>query len=100
MKNNRSQFYRVGNMVLTNMTAREVQKLDRIMNPVVNTETSSSITLAEYIEKYNPAVRRWVSKKGTEMVAAAVLHDVIDEPFCDEIEQPALYADRKVLRLK
>lgn len=96
--NKRNKAYRCGNMILTNMTSAEVEKIDRIMNPVVR-PARPAISLAEYIAKYNPAVKRWTSKNGTDMVAAEVMHNVLDET-ADTIEQPASYADRKMLFLK
>ena len=94
----RNKAYRCGNMILTNMTSTEVKKLDKIMNPVLR-PVRPSISLSEYIEKYNPNVKRWTSKNGTDMVAAEVLHNVLDES-ADTIEQPEHYADRKMLYLK
>ena len=81
MATNRNHAYRVGNKLLTGMTAAEVKKLDKILNPV-QTEQKSSITLREYIDRFNPNVRRWVSKAGNPMVEIEILHDKISGHLC------------------
>lgn len=78
MNNNRNKSYRVGNTLLTGMTAAEVEKLHRIMNPAPSKlPPIIEITLREYIERFNPSVRRWISKAGNPMVEVEVLHDKV-----------------------
>lgn len=99
-RNNRNHGLVIGNMVLTNMTAAEVEKLSRIMAPAEREDDGIRyISLTEYIEKCGPEVVRWISKKGTEMVRVQIMHDVIDERE-DWIEQPAFHAGGKLLRLQ
>lgn len=99
-QNKRNRGLIIGNMVLTNMTAAEVEKLSRIMAPAPRDDYGFRyISLTEYIEKCGPEVVRWISKKGTEMVRVKILHDVIDERE-DWIEQPAFHADKKLLLLQ
>lgn len=99
--NNRNKSYRVGDIILTNMTAAEVKKLDKIMNPVVS-ESKPTITLREYIARFNPAVRRWISKAGNPMVEIEILHDRIDGHLCfnPSIIQQEAHLDTVTVYLK
>lgn len=96
--NNRNKSYLVGNMLLGNMTASEVKKLDRIMNPH-ESEKRVSITLRDYIERFNPVVRRWTSKSGNAMVDVEILSDKI-ETHMSKISQQEDHLDTVRVYLK
>lgn len=81
---NRNHAYRAGDILLTGMTKREADTLHQIMK---EREIPPSITLLEYIEKFNPRTRRWKSKNGNEMVAAEVLDVVAYMSVGEEIVQ-------------
>lgn len=81
MNINKNNAYRVGNTVFTGMSSAQVDKLDRIMNPR-QTEYKPSITLKEYIDRFNPSVRRWTSKSGNAMVEIEILSDKISGHLC------------------
>lgn len=79
--NSRNKSYRVGNTLFTNMTTAEVKKLDKIMNPPAS-DHKPAITLQEYIDRFSPSVRRWISKSGNAMCEIEILHDKIDGHLC------------------
>ena len=97
----RNKFYVVGNMLITNMTAAEVKKLDKIMNPPER-GNKPIITLREYIDRFNPSVRRWISKAGNAMCEIEVLHDKIGGHLCYEetIVQQEAHLDSVTVYLK
>ena len=99
MKNIRSHSMVVGNMLLTNMTAGEVKKLQAIMNPAESVNKINTIGIQEYIEQYKPNVREWISKKGTEMVTVEILHDVVERNE-DEMTFPkdGMYRNSLILK--
>lgn len=90
----------VGDKVFTGMTANEVRKLSAIMAPGSDKDFESKfISVADYIERYHPAVREWTSKKGTEMVTVQILHEIIDRPE-DEMSFPKDGIHRNSFTLK
>lgn len=77
-KNPRNHMMVVGNTLLTNMTSKESKQLRSIMAQAQCEPDTRDIGVIEYIERYNPEVRCWTSKSGTEMIAVKILHDIID----------------------
>ena len=99
MNNNRKHSMVIGNKVFTGMTAREVDKLKKIMQPHTSESNSHTISLEDYIKTFNPSVRRWVSKKGTQMITVEILHDIIERQE-DEMSFPEDGAYRNSFCLK
>jgi hypothetical protein len=98
-KNSRNHMMVVGNTLLTNMTSKEAKKLSSIMGQAQWDPDPKIISVTEYIERYNPVVRYWTSKSGTEMIAVQILHDIIDRDE-DEMSFPKVGVSRNRFWLK
>lgn len=99
MNNKRKHSLIIGNKVFTGMTAREVDKLKKIMQPHTGESNSRTISLEDYIKTFNPSVRRWISKKGTRMITVEILHNIIERQE-DEMSFPEDGAYRNSFCLK
>ena len=94
--NRRKHSYRVGNMILNGLTASEVKKLHKIMNPVY-VPTPHIITIDEYIEHFKPRMRFWTSKHGAPMIDVEIDHDVWSNDRHDwSRDSASLYSKRLV----